>query len=72
MATEPMDLVELIMNETRLVLKEMKSTKDLEQLKIQSEIVKNLCGSVGKLFGTVSDAMLAGDQAGMFDDDDEA
>jgi hypothetical protein len=52
-------------------LREMNDTKDLEQRKLQSEILKNLFDSLGVIYGAMTDMMMAGDMPGLLDYDDD-
>ena len=52
--SEPADLLDPIIEETRRTLEEMKQTKDLAQRQVQSEIVRNLCESLGVFFDLMS------------------
>ena len=64
------DVLDPMLAEVKRVLIEMKKTKDLEQRKTQSEIVKNLCESLGVFFDTMVDAMPE-DMPDFMEDDDE-
>ena len=55
----PDETLEPIMEETKRILKEMQQTKDLEERKSQSEILRNLCQSSAVFLDFISDAMLA-------------
>jgi hypothetical protein len=69
--TNPDDIVEPILAETRRVLVEMGGTKDLEERKIQSEIAKNLCESLGVFFDAMNGALMSEDMSDMFEEDEE-
>ena len=66
---DPGDVLDPMLAEVKRVLLEMKKTKDLGQRKMQSEIVKNLCESLGVFFDTMASAM-AGDIPDFLDEDD--
>ena len=68
--SDPSEIMGPIMAETERVLEEMKSTKDLDQRKIQSEIVKNLCESLGVFFAAMTDVMMDDDMDDFLDDDE--
>lgn len=65
---DPDNLLTPMFTEVNRLLVEMKKTKDLEKRKIQSEIVKNLCESLGVFFDTLTNTMAGGIED---DDDDE-
>jgi len=65
---DPGDVFDPMLAEVNRVLLEMKKTKDLGQRKMQSEIVKNLCESLGVFFDTMGSA-LAGDIPDFLDED---
>ena len=54
---DPGDVFDPMLAEVNRVLLEMKKTKDLGQRKMQSEIVKNLCESLGVFFDTMGSAL---------------
>ena len=52
---DPTKVLEPMLAEAERVLGEMKETKDLSERKTQSEIVKNLCESLGVFFDVMTD-----------------
>lgn len=70
MQTDPTDLLDGLFTQTQRLLSEMARTEDLEQRRLQSETVRNLCGSIGIFFDAMSEAMSL-DNMLDFDDDDE-
>ncbi len=71
---DPIVLIDPIIEETRRALVSLKRTKDLNKRKIQSEIVYNLCRSLGVFFDLISEVMRPENIPGFFDeyqDDDE-
>lgn len=69
--TNPADIMEPILIETKRILEEMGRTKDLEERKTQSEIIKNLCESLGVFFDAMNGALMSGDMSDMFEEDGE-
>ena len=51
------NVLDPMLAEVSRLLVEMKKTKDLEKRKLQSEIIKNLCDSLGVFFDTMTGAM---------------
>ena len=68
---DPTDLIDPIVGQTKRTLTEMKKTSDLGERKVQSEIVENLCKSLGVFFEVMSNAMQSPDLADFFDDEDD-
>lgn len=54
---DPTDVIEPILREAKRTLGEMKKSKDLNDRKHQSEIVNNLCQSLGVFFDMVSNTL---------------
>ena len=67
---EPTQIPDSISSETQRILTEMGKTKDLEQRRLQSEIVFNLCKSLGVFFDMMSNAMLS-DIPDVFESDED-
>jgi hypothetical protein len=68
---DPTDILDPTMQEAKRVLIEMRSTKDLARRKELSEILKNLCESVGVFFNFMTATMRANDFPDDDDDDDD-
>jgi hypothetical protein len=54
---DPAELIDPILEQAKRALDEMSATKDLDQRKLQSEIVKNLCDSAGVFFDMMTGVM---------------
>jgi hypothetical protein len=54
---DPGDILEPTLEEAKRLLEEMRQTKDLEQRKTQSEVLRNLCQSAGIFFDLLANAM---------------
>ncbi len=67
--TDPTILMDPIVNEAKRTLNEMKKTKDLNERKIQSEIVNSLCQSMGVFFDVMSNAVHMSDVPDFLDDE---
>ena len=67
---DPEDVLDPMIEEIQRLLAEMKDTRDLEQKKTQSEILKNVCTSLGVFFDFMSDA-LEGDMVDFLDEEEE-
>ena len=67
---DPDNVLDPMLAEVTRLLVEMKKTKDLEKRKLQSEIIKNLCESLGVFFDTMTNAM-AENMADLLEDEDE-
>ena len=65
------ELLNSINAETKRVLDEMERTKDFFERKIQSEIVLNLCQSLGVFFNMATN-MMDEDISDFLDDDEES
>lgn len=61
MTNDPTELMDPIIGETARALKEMKGMNDLDQRRVQSEIVLNLCRSLGVFFDLANEMMINGD-----------
>lgn len=72
MEFEPAELLEPLVAEAKRTISEMAATDDLEKRRMQSEIVSNLCQSLGVFFGMVAHAMDNFDEDEFFDEDDES
>ncbi len=68
---DPADLMGLLTDEATRTLREMSKTKDLERRRIQSEITKNLCGSLQVFFDLMTNTMSGDIPDFMCEDDDE-
>lgn len=68
--TNPEDIMEPILAEAKRILGEMGNTTDLEARRTQSEIVKNLCESLGVFFDAMNEALLSGDMPDLFDEEE--
>jgi len=54
---DPESVLDPMIEEIQRLLVEMKNAKDLEQRRVQSEILKNVCASLGVFFDFMSDAL---------------
>jgi hypothetical protein len=71
MMTDPTDLLDELFTQTRRLLRDMAHTENLEERRLQSETIRNLCGSIGIFFDAMSDAMSYEDMLDFEDDDEE-
>ena len=71
MMTDPTDLLDELFTQTRRLLSDMARTEDLEKRRLQSETIRNLCGSIGIFFDAMSDAMSLENMLEFEDDDEE-
>jgi hypothetical protein len=67
---EPERVIEPLMAETMRTISEMSRTNDLEQRRLQSEIVRNLCESLGVFLELMED-FIDPDEFEEFIEDDE-
>jgi hypothetical protein len=69
---DPTDILDPLIAQAKRTLAEMAKTKDLAERKTQSEIVHNLCQSLGVFFSMFMDAAPDPDEFPfLMDDDDE-
>lgn len=69
--SEPAELLDPIVDEAQRVLAEMKGTKDLQQRLTQSEILRNLCQSLGVFFDLMSNGIDEDDFEDLLDDEED-
>jgi hypothetical protein len=69
--TNPADIMEPILAESKRILEEMGNTKDLEVRRTQSEIVKNLSESLGVFFDAMNGALMSGDLPDLFEEEED-
>ena len=67
MQNSPDDTIDMILGEAQRVLIEMKKTKEIDQRKVQSEVLLNLCQSF-QVFAELVTSMMDEDDIDPFSD----
>lgn len=70
MQNSPDDTIDMILEEAQRVLNEMKKTKAIDQRKVQSEVLLNLCQSF-QVFAELVTSMMDEDDIDPFSDFDD-
>lgn len=70
MQNSPDETIDMILGEAQRVLNEMKKTKAIDQRKVQSEVLLNLCQSF-QVFAELVTSMMDGDDIDPFSDFDD-
>ncbi|HCF93504.1 MAG: hypothetical protein QM518_00795 [Verrucomicrobiota bacterium] len=70
MQNSPDDTIDMILGEAQRVLNEMKKTKAIDQRKVQSEVLLNLCQSF-QVFAELVTSMMDEDDIDPFSDFDD-